>query len=112
MIRGDEMKKFILAIGMVFLLCVNAQAAPFLACDWPTEAAQIGSTEVEVNGVVRPGTFTQSGVNALLLDLTGFPNGQVTFRARFISLGGWPSDWSSPFADGKPGAPGGVRVVP
>lgn len=91
----------------VLILCPPAQAAPFLVCDWMTG---VQASEVEVNGVVQPGTVTQSGTDMILLDLQGYANGAYVFRARFIGTGGWPSEWSAPLAVEKPAGAGNVRI--
>jgi len=91
---------------VVGLLCVNAEATS-LACDW---VEGVTASEVEVNGVVQPGTVIQDGADMILLDLAGYANGNYVFRARFIGLGGWPSEWSAPFDAAKPASGGVLRI--
>ncbi len=102
------MKRLILALALIVAFATSVYAAPFLACDWQ---AGVTSSEVEVNGVVRAGTMTQSGTDMILLDLAGFTNGPYTFRARFVGEGGWPSDWSLPFDAVKPVGTGSVLKI-
>jgi hypothetical protein len=101
------MKKWIL-LFVLLVIVPPCWAAPWLACDWQTG---VTSSEVEVNGVVRPGTVVQSGSDMILLDLAGYANGAYTFRARFVGEGGWPSDWSSPFDAVKPAGTGNVLRI-
>lgn len=106
------MKTLLILLMLLVVPVLSFGADNYLACDWPTtEATFIGGSEVEINGTIQAGTFIQDGTHCLLLNLSGQTSGRKTFRARFISKGGWPSEWSLPFVDGKPAAPGGVYVV-
>ena len=82
--------------------------AVFLACDWTDQP--ITGVEVEVDGTVTQGTMTQAGSNMLLMDISNLPKGTHIFRARFIGMGGWLSDWSDPFEAAKPGKPGALKI--
>lgn len=108
-------------VCIIFGLLLNAQiaiAAPWLACNPPTETVTICEVEVSHNGETTtvPGTVTLStdGAHALLLDLGGFANGNYTFRARWASVPSngepWWSEWSEPFSIVKAGNPGNVII--
>lgn len=113
------LKIFLMAVILVFLTTL-AWASPHLVCDVPPVSDNVTGCDVEVDGIVYPGSCLTTGSSPMvcgdgscyeLIDI-GFLSlgpGQHIFRARFSNLLG-PGEWSDPYVAGKPGVPGNVRA--
>ena len=105
------MKKILMLVIVFCLLSiasVSVSFADYLACDIQPN---ITASEVEIDGVVQPGTATVSGSNLLLFDVDTLSPGPHQFKARLQDASGWWGDWnSSPLDASKPGE-AGLRIV-
>ena len=106
--------KTILALALLFcLLAPMAHADPWLVCDVPTDGTPTEFTvEVVKDGITEivTGAYTVKDGQALLLNLSGRPNGVYTFRAMWSGPVVW-SDWGASVDIKKIGGPGNERVV-
>jgi hypothetical protein len=107
-----KMMKILLVVMMVLFITSVACSSPFLVCDPSPEAITTVEIEITRGGAttVSPGTYIITGSDIRLYDLAGFPNGAVTFRARWADASGWWSEWSDPLNAVKSGKPGNFRI--
>jgi hypothetical protein len=96
------MKRLFLLVTVFYLLSVaSVSFADYLVCDFQPN---IVASEVDIDGVVQPGTATVQGANLLLFDVDSLGPGPHQFKARLQDASGWWGDWnSSPLDASKPG---------
>jgi len=107
------MKKFLLLIFFVMTFTINSIASPFLVCDPPNLDDRVNRVQVELNGVwenpitiqplmeeaKEPGRYyTFEGNTYLILkDLNNLPDGENSFKAKFINIFNRESEPTDPF---------------
>ena len=99
------------------LLCLAILMAAFIAFPaWASDLVcdanpGIGFYDIEVNGAVVATDVPAEADGSLKWNVDAFTPGNYSFRVRCMeAIGGWPSDWSSPFNATKPGGSLNVRI--
>jgi hypothetical protein len=94
---------WLLVLFMAFLLWLfscSAYCEPWLACNPAEEPIKYVEVEIKVARHmpnIQTGTYLEVGNNVILYDIGNLPYGTYTFRARWMDMDGYISDWSEPF---------------
>ena len=100
------MKTLFLTLFLMFAFAGWAFAAPFLVCD---PQAGVVFYNLDTDGTIANDIPAQPD-GSIHYDLAGMTVGAHGFKLQAIGDGGWPSDWSDPFATVKPVNPLNLRV--